>query len=64
MTQDECRQKWDALKAQTIAAIAEIDRETPGSPTSDREPKWWLEMIDIRKALLSTNQHSPKHFCG
>lgn len=59
MTQDLCKSNWIALKRATILAIDKIDRETPGS-TSEREPEWWLEMMEFQRALRATIKTKPE----
>lgn len=47
-------ERWAELKARgsyTKAEIDSIDSDTPWAPV---EPRWWLEMMDARKALGET----------
>ncbi len=46
-TQAECAAKWETTKALILEAINAIDKDTP---FSDIEPKWWREMMAVRKA--------------
>ena len=47
-TQLSCKAEWEALKAEFISKIAEIDHMTPWS---NIEPQWWLEMMAAEKAV-------------
>jgi hypothetical protein len=41
--------QWTALKAEMSARIEAIDRATPWAET---EPRWWLEMMEVKRHLL------------
>ena len=51
-TQTECKAIWESIKNNrpTLDEIDDIDAKTPWSNT---EPKWWMEMMDFRRNLLS-----------
>lgn len=40
--------RWASLKAEMLAKIEVIDKDTPWSAT---EPGWWLEMSEFRRLL-------------
>ena len=40
------QEKFEQLKKTLIEATEQIDKETPWQ---EREPKWWLEMMDLQK---------------
>ncbi len=53
-SQIEQEAKWLNLKKDIIRQITQIDRNTPAEPyTPLVEPKWWLEMMEVRKLLLN-----------
>jgi hypothetical protein len=41
-------EEWEDLKKEILEKIDKIDKNTPWQ---DYEPKWWLEMMDIRKKI-------------
>ncbi len=41
-------EQWKDLKTQTLVAIDAIDKATPWQET---EPKWWLEMMEVRRKI-------------
>lgn len=43
------RDRWQKLIETTITEIDAIDEETPA--VSQFEPKWWVEMMEIRSKL-------------
>ena len=42
-------QQWLELKAEMLKRIDEIDKATPWRGA--REPRWWLEMMEIASLL-------------
>lgn len=52
------KQEWEALKAEVIARIKGIDDRTEWQAT---EPAWWLEMMNIGRALAVPDKktHDP-----
>ncbi len=40
--------EWEKLKQEFILKIKELDDKTPWSET---EPKWWLDMMEVRHIL-------------
>lgn len=51
-TQTECKALWESIKGNrpTLEEIDNIDSKTPWS---NIEPKWWLEMMEFRRNLIS-----------
>jgi len=47
-TQDECHKEWNQLRQEILIKIEQIDQDTPFSET---EPKWWLEMSNVRRII-------------
>lgn len=40
--------RWDALRTAILKEIEKIDKDTPWQ---EFEPKWWLHMTSVRRAL-------------
>ncbi len=49
------RLAWILLRAEILKKIKEIDNSTPWG---EREPKWWLDMMEIERQL---NKQSKKY---
>lgn len=54
-TQTECKALWESIKGNrpTLEEIDNIDSKTPWS---NIEPKWWLEMMEVRRELQKAKQ--------
>lgn len=49
--QEEPKQQFENLKKRIIEEIDAIDKQVPWS---EKEPSWWLEMVDIRRTIQNT----------
>jgi hypothetical protein len=47
---EEPQKKWNDLKDRIAVEIKSIDVETQWQ---EKEPKWWLEMMQIERALIA-----------
>ena len=50
-TQASCAARWAATKARGNPTLAEIESIDSDTPWSELEPTWWLEMMDVQRAL-------------
>lgn len=48
-TQDSCAERWKEARRQFVAAIDQINADTPAVPIT--EPRWWVEMMESRRAV-------------
>lgn len=42
---------WETLRAEMLRRIDAIDKATPWRET---EPRWWLQMMDVRAEMLKS----------
>jgi len=58
LTQAKMHQKWKKLSQEMIDKINALDKDTPWSET---EPKWWIEMSNVRRALFTSENNLRKY---
>jgi len=51
---NKCKLMWNSLKVDILKRIDEIDHETPWTMA---EPKWWLDMQQIRREVLTMEEN-------
>jgi hypothetical protein len=51
------REKWNKLRESIIAQIDEIDEIDDATPFSASEPKWWMEMVQIRREIRNLKEN-------
>lgn len=48
--------RWEKLKNGIISEIDSIDSDTPGG---NREPDWWVEMMEVRRLFNNKKERKP-----
>ncbi len=57
-TQDDCRKAYRAALKSFISLLDDIDECTPWS---EREPEWWIDMVELRRDLHNrSDEMAPK----
>lgn len=46
---------WETLRAEMLRRIDAIDKATPWRET---EPRWWLQMMDVRAEMMKSPNDS------
>lgn len=46
--------KWNSLRSQVLAQIEAIDKSTPWG---EREPGWWLHMMEVARLIRTPTKH-------
>jgi len=44
--------RWEELRNHILVKIDEIDNDTPASYPDQPEPKWWLEMMEVKRTTM------------
>jgi hypothetical protein len=50
-TQAQMHKEWNKLRLEVVKRIDEIDKKTPSDGYLIISPKWWEDMMEIRRNL-------------
>jgi len=54
--QESQHKRWEKLKNYILVKINEIDKATPACYPDQPEPKWWLEMMEVERTILTNKE--------